>query len=189
MGVLNIAVHPTWAPLGAQRVLQMVENGFFDAEVAFFRALAGFLVQFGIAGDPKVQAKFDESHGGRGGLPDDPQWLPPGPPGREINGVTRFQKGYLSYAGSCFLLLFFSQQSQLSFNPTLCTSLLLLMLTTSNRCGQEFSRYPTDHGANTKQVLGRRIALGSSMGSIGRRVILVCHRQNVHEIRGKGISR
>ena len=99
LGVLNIAVHPAWAPLGAQRVLQMVENGFFNSEVAFFRALAGFLVQFGIAGDPKVQAKFDESHGGRGGLPDDPQWLPPGPPGREINGVTRFQKGYLSYAG------------------------------------------------------------------------------------------
>ena len=80
----------------------MVENGFFSSEVAFFRALAGFLVQFGIAGDPKVQAKFDESHGGRGGLPDDPQWLPPGPPGREINGVARFQKGYLSYAG-CLL--------------------------------------------------------------------------------------
>ena len=57
-------------------------------------------MQFGIAGDPKVQAKFDESHGGRGGLPDDPQWLPAGPPGREINGVTRFQKGYLSYAGA-----------------------------------------------------------------------------------------
>jgi hypothetical protein len=29
----------------------------------------------------------------RGGLIDDPNWLPEGPSGREINGVLRFQKG------------------------------------------------------------------------------------------------
>ena len=78
----------------------MVEMKFFSSEVAFFRALAGFLVQFGIAGDPVVQKRFDDLHGGRGGLTDDPQWLPVGPPGREINGVARFQKGYMSYAGA-----------------------------------------------------------------------------------------
>jgi hypothetical protein len=29
----------------------------------------------------------------RGGLIDDPNWLPEGPSGRAINGVLRFQKG------------------------------------------------------------------------------------------------
>ena len=36
--VLNIAVHPTWAPLGAQRFLDMVENKFFASEVRVCRA-------------------------------------------------------------------------------------------------------------------------------------------------------
>ena len=36
----------------------------------------------------------------KGNLPDDPQWLPAGPPGRTINGTSRFQKGYLAYAGA-----------------------------------------------------------------------------------------
>ena len=36
----------------------------------------------------------------KGGLMDDPQWLPAGPPGRlNKDGVKRFQKGYLAYAG------------------------------------------------------------------------------------------
>ena len=29
----------------------------------------------------------------RGNLPDDPNWLPEGPPGQEINGVARYRKG------------------------------------------------------------------------------------------------
>lgn len=45
-GVLNIEVHPSWAPLGAQRFMMMVEDGFFNTNVALFRALKGFLVQF-----------------------------------------------------------------------------------------------------------------------------------------------
>jgi len=94
-GVLNIEVHPTWAPRGADRFLSMVNRKFFSTRVGLFRALRNFLVQFGLAGNPEVQTEFHKL----GNLPDDPPWLPLGPSGREINGTKRFQKGYLAYAG------------------------------------------------------------------------------------------
>lgn len=80
----------------------MVEKKFFSSEVALFRALENFLIQFGLAGDPEVQTTYEREESGGDpylNLPDDPQWLPRGPPGRSIDGVPRFQKGYLSYAG------------------------------------------------------------------------------------------
>lgn len=49
-GTLNIEVHPSWAPLGAERFLHMVNSNFFSTRVGLFRALEGFLVQFGLAG-------------------------------------------------------------------------------------------------------------------------------------------
>jgi cyclophilin family peptidyl-prolyl cis-trans isomerase len=95
-GFLNIAVHKNWAPEGAKRFLLMVNSNFFSTKVSFFRSLKNFLVQFGLAGDPKIQTYFHTL----GNLKDDPQWLPLGPTGREINGIKRFQKGYLGYAGA-----------------------------------------------------------------------------------------
>ncbi len=101
-GPLNIAVHESWAPIGARNFLTMVRDGFFDSQVPLFRAIKGFLVQFGLSSQPEVQKAFETQHlKGKGGLPDDPQWLPAGPPGREnAQGVKRFRKGYLSYAGA-----------------------------------------------------------------------------------------
>ena len=49
-GIINIAVHLTWAPLGARRFLDMVESEFFHTKVPLFRALKNFLIQFGLAG-------------------------------------------------------------------------------------------------------------------------------------------
>ena len=51
---------------------------------------------------PAIQKKYEkEVLGGKGGLKDDLQWLPAGPPGRvNDDGVKRFQKGYLAYAGA-----------------------------------------------------------------------------------------
>ena len=54
-GPLTIAVHKTWAPLGAQRFLDMVTSGFFSSKIGLFRALKGFIIQFGLSGDPSVQ--------------------------------------------------------------------------------------------------------------------------------------
>lgn len=72
-----------------------MESKFFSTRVGLFRSLKGFLVQFGLAGDPVVQTEFHR----KGNLIDDPQWLPSGPPGRVINGRKRFKKGYIAYAG------------------------------------------------------------------------------------------
>jgi peptidyl-prolyl cis-trans isomerase A (cyclophilin A) len=74
----------------------MVKDNFFSSQVPLFRALKGFLVQFGIAGDPEIHHRYMK----KGHLKDDPPWLPLGPTGREINGIKRFQRGYLAYAGA-----------------------------------------------------------------------------------------
>ena len=52
-GPLSIAVHHAWAPIGAQRFMDMVRDGFFGGNpgVSLFRALKAFLVQFGLHGD------------------------------------------------------------------------------------------------------------------------------------------
>ena len=91
-GPWSIAVHESWAPLGAQRFLNMVTSGYFNHTVPLMRCVSKFLCQFGLAGE---YSKFFKDS-----LPDDPQWLPAGPDHR-VNavGVKRFQRGYFSYAG------------------------------------------------------------------------------------------
>lgn len=54
-GPFVIAAHRAWAPTGADRFYDLVRAGFFD-DSRFFRVRAGFIVQFGIAGDPAVAA-------------------------------------------------------------------------------------------------------------------------------------
>jgi peptidyl-prolyl cis-trans isomerase A (cyclophilin A) len=56
-GDVVVQVTKEWAPLGAQRFFELVQSGFFD-NARFFRVISGFMVQFGIAGDPSVQAKW-----------------------------------------------------------------------------------------------------------------------------------
>ena len=52
-GPFVITVHRDWAPNGADRFYNLVKNGFYN-EARFFRAIQGFMVQFGIHGDPAV---------------------------------------------------------------------------------------------------------------------------------------
>jgi peptidyl-prolyl cis-trans isomerase A (cyclophilin A) len=56
-GIFVIQVHRAWAPKGADRFYNLVKNGFYD-DVRFFRVISGFMVQFGINGDPAVQANW-----------------------------------------------------------------------------------------------------------------------------------
>ncbi len=65
-GNIVIEVHRDWAPLGADRFYNLVKNGFFT-DVAFFRAISGFMVQFGISGNPKIAAAWDHAN-----IKDDP---------------------------------------------------------------------------------------------------------------------
>ena len=54
-GIFEVEVHRDWAPNGADRFYNLVTNGFFD-DARFFRVISGFMVQFGINGDPAVNA-------------------------------------------------------------------------------------------------------------------------------------
>jgi peptidyl-prolyl cis-trans isomerase A (cyclophilin A) len=52
-GDIVIEVHRDWAPIGADRLYNLVKNGFFT-DVSFFRAIAGFMVQFGMSPSPAI---------------------------------------------------------------------------------------------------------------------------------------
>jgi peptidyl-prolyl cis-trans isomerase A (cyclophilin A) len=56
-GVFVVEVHRDWAPNGADRFYNLVKLGFFD-DTRFFRVIEGFMVQFGISGDPRVASKW-----------------------------------------------------------------------------------------------------------------------------------
>jgi len=65
-GPLVIEVHREWAPLAADRFYTLVKRGFYN-DVRFFRVLNGFMAQFGLSGDPKLQAEYASA-----GLTDEP---------------------------------------------------------------------------------------------------------------------
>jgi peptidyl-prolyl cis-trans isomerase A (cyclophilin A) len=78
-GAFVIEVRRAWAPNGADRFYNLVRNGFYD-NVRFFRVIPGFMVQFGIHGDPKIAGTWREAN-----IKDDP--------------VTQSNKrGYITYA-------------------------------------------------------------------------------------------
>ena len=65
-GMIDIEVHRDWAPAGAAHFFQLVKAGFYDG-ARFFRVVRGFVVQFGINGDPQTNAMWATAT-----LPDDP---------------------------------------------------------------------------------------------------------------------
>ena len=58
-GTFEVEVTRAWSPNGADRFYNLVKDGFFDG-TRFFRDVAGFMVQFGINGDPKVNAAWQD---------------------------------------------------------------------------------------------------------------------------------
>ncbi len=56
-GTFVLEIHREWAPLGADRFYNLVHNGYFD-DVRFFRVIEGFMVQFGLHGDPYVSGAW-----------------------------------------------------------------------------------------------------------------------------------
>jgi peptidyl-prolyl cis-trans isomerase A (cyclophilin A) len=65
-GTIKVEVHRDWAPRGADHFYDLVKTGFFDNS-RFFRVVRNFVVQFGIAADPKTNQLW-----ATGSLPDDP---------------------------------------------------------------------------------------------------------------------
>ena len=79
-GNLIINVYKTWAPIGAERFLELVHDGFYT-DIAFFRCVEGFLTQFGLTDNPEKKHWHYEE------IEDDP------------NLHMGIQKNYLSFAG------------------------------------------------------------------------------------------
>lgn len=61
----TVRVHPEWAPEGAKRFQDIVQDGIF-ADARFFRVVPNFMVQWGIPGSPKVAASWRSKN-----IPDD----------------------------------------------------------------------------------------------------------------------
>lgn len=64
-GPFVVEVHTDWAPYGSARIYELVRNGFYDND-RFFRVVRGFVVQFGINGDPAVNRDWMTAN-----IPDD----------------------------------------------------------------------------------------------------------------------
>lgn len=56
-GEVILELHREWSPLGVDRFYNLVRGGFFDG-VRFFRVVDGFVAQFGIHGDPRIQSRW-----------------------------------------------------------------------------------------------------------------------------------
>lgn len=78
-GKVVVEVTRAWAPNGADRFYNLVKNGFFN-DTRFFRVISGFMVQFGIHGDPAISAAWRMAR-----IPDDPS--------KESN-----KRGYITFA-------------------------------------------------------------------------------------------
>jgi peptidyl-prolyl cis-trans isomerase A (cyclophilin A) len=65
-GGFVVEVTRAWARRGADRFYNLVRAGYYD-DVAFFRVIEKFMVQFGINGDPAVNAVWRQAR-----IPDDP---------------------------------------------------------------------------------------------------------------------
>lgn len=65
-GDFTIEASRDWAPLGADRFYNLVKAGYFT-DIAFFRVIPGFMLQFGIHGDTAISAKWREAR-----IQDDP---------------------------------------------------------------------------------------------------------------------
>jgi peptidyl-prolyl cis-trans isomerase A (cyclophilin A) len=59
-GPFVVEVHRAWAPLGADRIYNLVKNGFYT-DASFFRVLPGFVVQFGISAKPAVAKAWNDA--------------------------------------------------------------------------------------------------------------------------------
>jgi peptidyl-prolyl cis-trans isomerase A (cyclophilin A) len=56
-GSFVIEVQREWAPRAADRFFTLVKRGFYN-DTRFFRVLSGFMAQFGLNGDPKIQSEY-----------------------------------------------------------------------------------------------------------------------------------
>ncbi len=56
-GTFVAEIHPEWAPIGAEQFRKIIEAGIYN-DARFFRVVPGFVVQWGIPGDPEMAAAW-----------------------------------------------------------------------------------------------------------------------------------
>lgn len=59
-GDVVVDVHPEWAPLGAKRFLELIDDGYMDG-LTIYRVVPGFMAQWGIHGDTERYNKWKDS--------------------------------------------------------------------------------------------------------------------------------
>lgn len=59
-GDFVMEVHRKWSPQGVDQFHRLIQEEFYK-EARFFRVVPGFVVQWGIAGDPKINRKWDNA--------------------------------------------------------------------------------------------------------------------------------
>jgi len=59
-GTFVLKTQPSWSKLGAQRVVELTNDGFWSG-CRFFRVIKGFMAQFGIHGDPDTNTKWKKN--------------------------------------------------------------------------------------------------------------------------------
>ena len=101
-GDFEITVNREWSPLGADRFYNLVKIGYFQ-DIAFFRAVEGFMVQFGIHGDPAVNAIWKNAN-----IKDDGKAVVSNEPGRVTFAKTgapnsRSVQFFVNYKNNGFL--------------------------------------------------------------------------------------
>ncbi len=74
-GDFTVECTRAWAPHGVDRFYNLVKGGFFS-DVAMFRAISGFMVQFGIHGNPEISAAWRDAK-----IPDDKTGIQSNTPG------------------------------------------------------------------------------------------------------------
>ena len=65
-GNVLIQVERDWAPIGADRFYTLVKTGYLNGD-RFFRVVPNFIIQFGLAADPKLTERWRQAN-----LKDDP---------------------------------------------------------------------------------------------------------------------
>ena len=60
-GDFKLELHRDWAPIGVDRFYNLVKAGFFT-DIAMFRVVKGFVVQFGIHGSPLISEAWQNAN-------------------------------------------------------------------------------------------------------------------------------